>query len=481
MSRLAALLLACVLLLVAAPAEAAPPGYDIRGSWQAVAAASAFSGTITVDRNDCTTGAFSGSAAAGGSTFPVAGRVDGMSVSLTLTFSSEAGDSATATGTFVDGSRITGTFRDSGQFKTSAGDFQLVRRSGPPDDGACPLKRPTTVRVSCDYNVATAIDTCTTTVADATSTPTTPTGTVGYRATQGVFLAGDSCDLRSSPAAPATASCSVQYRGPSGPRVFPDITATYSGDATHAENGAKTQYLPLGGPLDYETPDPGTLEVGTEAPVDGTQAEACAFASAGAPANSGRAFRRAGLPGFEDIMSALKQAQATVGTGTPEQTAAALKRLENVLTQAAAQNQQVDARIERLKASTNQAEIQELAELQRKQTQLFDAISAIRKRLHDVCKAAVANVRSSRPAAAAGARLRAVQIGYAPRRKAKRGPLTLKLKLSKAGLRRAARGRKRVTVYVWVNAVLPSALVARGWPRATMQTVTLTRDGRLAR
>lgn len=474
MSRLAALLLACVLLLVAAPAEAAPPGYDIRGSWEAVAAASAFSGTITIDRNDCATGAFSGSAAAGGSTFPVTGRVDGTSVSLTITFSSEAGDSASATGAFVDGSRITGTFRDSGQFKTSPGDFQLVRRSGPPDDGACPLKRPTSVRVSCDYNVATAIDTCTTTVADATATPTTPTGTVAYKATQGVFLAGDSCDLRSTAAAPATASCSVQYRGPSGPRVFPDITAKYSGDATHAENGAKTQYLPLGGPLEYETPAPGTLEVGTDAPVDGTKVEACAFVSAGGAASAARG---GGPMDFADIAAALKKAQSVIGTGTPAQTSTALKTLDDVLARAAALNQQTDARIEHLKGSTSATDVQELAALQRQQTQLFAAISAMTKRLQDMCRTASANVRS---AVTAAKRMRALRIGYAPRRTAKRGPLTLKLKLSKAGLRRAARGRKRVTVYVWVDEVLPSALVKRGWPRATMQKVVLTRDGKLA-
>lgn len=37
-----------------------------------------------------------------------------------------------------------------------------------------------------------------------------------------------------------------------------------------------------------------------------------------------------------------------------------------------------------------------------------------------------------------------------------------------------------MTVYVWVDEVLPSALVKRGWPRATMQKVVLTRDGKLA-
>lgn len=89
-----------------------------------------------------------------------------------------------------------------------------------------------------------------------------------------------------------------------------------------------------------------------------------------------------------------------------------------MLARAAALNQQTDARIEQLKGSTSATDVQELAALQRQQTQLFAAISAMTKRLQDMCRTASANVRS---AVTAAKRMRALRIGYAPRRTAKRG------------------------------------------------------------
>lgn len=482
MARFLPVLVLLAVVAAAAPAEAAPPGYDIRGAWQGVAASSAFSGTVTFDANNCATGEFSGSAASGGTTFPAGGRVDGTSVSLTIgPFSKEPGDSASGTGSFVDANRITGKFRDNEGFKDTPGDFQLVRQSGPPDDGLCLLKRPTVVRVSCDYNVATSIDTCTATVGDASAAPTTPSGSVRFTAAAGVFSPGDTCTLESSPVAPATASCDVQYRAPSGPRTYPEVTATYSGDAAHAENSGKTQYLALSGPLPFGSPAPGTLELEVNVPADGTKVEACALVAASAVASGSAVLRQFGpslTKVLADVNRIITRLRATTPAGSVKTTAEA----QALVDRAAGEIQRANAEVERLRGSSNADDLARAAELQRDLAKLFEALANIQKAYHDQCMAPIRNLRSVLPGAvAAKTRSKAVRLGYAPARSARRGALKLKLRVSKAALRKAARGRSRVTVYIRVNQVLPSRVLKRGWPRATVRKVVLTRDGRLAK
>ncbi|MFA9271228.1 MAG: hypothetical protein ACEQSX_10805, partial [Baekduiaceae bacterium] len=292
------------------------------------------------------------------------------------------------------------------------------------------------------------------------------------------FSPGDSGALESSPVAPATASCAVQYRAPSGPRTYPEITATYSGDASHAENRGTTRYLALGGPLPYEITTPGTLEVQTTVPADGTKVEACALVSAPATADASDTTSRQRAP-RKDLAQILKEVNVLGGRlklTTPAGSVKTTRDLEAMLGRAAEALDLAREEAGRLRASPNLSDQQQLVELQQQMSRLLEAISNIQKTYHDSCVAPIRNLR-----AVAAARSRAARIGYAPRRSARRGTLVLKLRLSTTALRRAAGKRRRVTVYIRVNEVLPSRVLARGWPRATVQKVVLTRDGRRAR
>lgn len=245
--RPAAVATALLLLLTAgaAGAQAAPPAYDIRGTWQGVAG-SGVSGTVTWETEDCATGAISGRGADSADTWPAAGTIDGAQVTITIgPFTKDPTYSATGVGRFVDANRITGTFRDSDAYKDQAGTFEFVRTSGPPQDGqGCGTsQRVTATTVACNYSVATGANTCTATVADAGAPPrTTPTGDVAFTSRSGgVFSAGDSCALQPTPLSPGVASCSVQWLPPT--TDFPNITASYRGDRDHAPSAGDTTFV----------------------------------------------------------------------------------------------------------------------------------------------------------------------------------------------------------------------------------------------
>ncbi len=135
------------------------------------------------------------------------------------------------------------------------------------EGGACGAKCPdsTVSQVICNLVIATASDTCTATVADASAKPTPPTGAVGFgTAAGGTFPAGTSCSLVPTPASPNTSSCSVTFLPPTAASAAPAITATYAGDATHNGSSAKTTY-PAASELakDVDFSDLGTFH-GTE-------------------------------------------------------------------------------------------------------------------------------------------------------------------------------------------------------------------------
>ncbi len=109
-----------------------------------------------------------------------------------------------------------------------------------------PTSHPTVTQVICNLVIATASDTCTATVGDAaTAGSTNPTGTVSFATRNGgVFSSGNTCNLTPTPLSGNTSSCSVQFLPPSKPGTLPEITATYSGDATHNSSVAETHYGP---------------------------------------------------------------------------------------------------------------------------------------------------------------------------------------------------------------------------------------------
>jgi hypothetical protein len=111
--------------------------------------------------------------------------------------------------------------------------------------GACETPpHVTSTQVICNLVIATASDTCTATVGDgAAAGSTNPTGTVSFASTSGGgFPLGNVCTLVPTPMSPNVSSCSVQFLPPSAPSTLPAITATYSGDKTHAASGGSTHY-----------------------------------------------------------------------------------------------------------------------------------------------------------------------------------------------------------------------------------------------
>jgi cytoskeletal protein CcmA (bactofilin family) len=96
----------------------------------------------------------------------------------------------------------------------------------------------TQTMVSCTPGAVTVgqASTCTATVTDTSTSPSTPSGTVSFTSTgQSSFSAGGSCTLAGSG---AQASCSVSYT-PSA-SGSPTITASYGGDGTHAVSSGST-------------------------------------------------------------------------------------------------------------------------------------------------------------------------------------------------------------------------------------------------
>jgi Ca2+-binding RTX toxin-like protein len=99
---------------------------------------------------------------------------------------------------------------------------------------------PTSTSVSCSPNIL-AIEqstTCTATVTDASSAPTTPTGQVGFYPGGPGSFSGTPCTLSG---AGASASCSATFT-PSGPEAGGDtmLLATYLGDGVYLDSSATT-------------------------------------------------------------------------------------------------------------------------------------------------------------------------------------------------------------------------------------------------
>jgi hypothetical protein len=133
------------------------------------------------------------------------------------------------------------------------------------EGSACAAKcpDPTTAQVTCHPVTATAPDTCTATVADASTTgPSIPTGSVDFASVGGSFPYGAACTLTPAPAPANTSGCSVAYLPPTAAGTTAVITATYAGDASHAGSSGKTTLPPVGEPDAAERAEQGVLAAG---------------------------------------------------------------------------------------------------------------------------------------------------------------------------------------------------------------------------
>ena len=116
--------------------------------------------------------------------------------------------------------------------------------SSPSGGGGSTQSRGTATQVICNRGPDPLDNSvCTATVGDADAPPrTTPTGPVSFTTTTGIFTVGSTCQLQETPSSPGVASCSVTYT-PQAPGVFPLVTATYQGDATHRPSTGSTSFI----------------------------------------------------------------------------------------------------------------------------------------------------------------------------------------------------------------------------------------------
>jgi len=112
-----------------------------------------------------------------------------------------------------------------------------------PSSGTAPIAvlDPTTTSVACTRESGGTEVSCTATVMDTSSTPTTPTGTVTWSVTPTPSTPAAACTLTSSSS--STATCSTTF--PANARLSYNATGNYGGDATHKPSSGGAQ-APIG-------------------------------------------------------------------------------------------------------------------------------------------------------------------------------------------------------------------------------------------
>ena len=283
------------LALAIAPATAMGAQIDVRGTWEAGACTTGtlaeceahpeYPQKFVVETEDFKTGALAGvgETVEGSKESTFTGSISGCTVkthSIQGSYESEATYTLSA-----DGRKLQGTFNDT--FGRKEQPTYGFRASGPgcgspPTEGeeGGSAKRPTGTTVVCNYEFATMQDTCVASVGDGgTGTPSTPTGTVKFTTTSGGFASGATCTLAATPLSPSVASCQLVYfTAYSG---LPAITASYSGDSSHAPSSGRTTFLGAApGEGSLEAPGgpageyPSEVSLETEVPAPGTTVEA---------------------------------------------------------------------------------------------------------------------------------------------------------------------------------------------------------------
>ncbi|HWF33418.1 MAG TPA: hypothetical protein VG188_12775 [Solirubrobacteraceae bacterium] len=384
----------------------------------------------------------------------------------------------------------------------------------------------TGLTVMCDYDVLSSQDTCTATVADSSGTPTSPTGAVTFaNASGGFFAFGTTCALHSSPSAPSTGYCSVQY-GPGAGAGFPNIAASYAGDPTHAAATGSTRFIvPGGDPASYDESGPGSgypnelsVEVQTPAPKTEVQAGVNAGETK-APASSGKHLRAIEDPDivpemreevaerereerYPDIVPTMRKeveereiqyekdiremrteinemqraraglnAQATDELTRVVQDDSIL--LKQIAQQTASPGLKKDAASQQVlgKLSKESSELQkEIGEALRIQHEQLEGVV----RATGSSLAAASNARAAKhKSKAIKPRGRLVALGHARVLAAAGGKVKLHVRLSRTLLKRLAHGRKTVNVNLRILMVVPSNVASSGLPIGMVRTVTL--------
>jgi hypothetical protein len=119
-----------------------------------------------------------------------------------------------------------------------------------PDIGADELRHATTTAIACvppSFTIGTGNSSCTATVTDTGTGPTTPTGDVNFATgSSGDFSGGGVCTL--SPVSPGVASCELSYTPTAVGTGSHHITGSYAGDTTHEPSLGSTDIAVLARP-----------------------------------------------------------------------------------------------------------------------------------------------------------------------------------------------------------------------------------------
>lgn len=349
-----------------------------------------------------------------------------------------------------------------------------------PQPPAAEARHATAVQVICNYLVATGVDTCTATVGDADAKPTIPTGTVSFAASLGTLL-GASCTLQAKPSSGNTASCAVQYRRPYGSTKFPEVSAAYSGDATHKASLGATRFLILGGPANFTSQFPNQLSYEVPVDADGTRVTSCGTASSkGSGKGTGLlATKAVRLQLGTALAPALRDMTQQLLLLDDRQTQAVLPALDRAVQQAA----EVLGKNEADYAAKVQAGAskQQLAKLRSENEAVKKAMSELNKAMEGICKSSGATKQALTTASAAAAKKRrtAVVLGRVSVNSAKAGSLKVTLKLSRAKVKQLTRKKKTATVYVRTIVRVPHPLFKSGLPRVALQQVKIDRQGKV--
>lgn len=524
MQRISFAALAIAALLAAlAPAALAAPPVDVSGTWNVHSSGCGctFQETYAMDPS----GNVTGTGPEPGWT--VTGRVSGYTFEYTDHYAGSYESHVTVT-VSGDGSSYTGAFHDS---NGSEGEIRGTHLSGGGKEAEGEKAggaHASAMAVSCDLDELTLQDTCTATVADtAAVSPTGPTGTVTFSAPGGFFPFGKACTLHSSPSAPSTSFCSVEYAPGSG-SGFPNVSASYPGDSTHGAAGGSTRFVVPGGePAGYEESGPGsgypselTVEVKTPAPKTEVQA-GVDKGETKPPAPPGKHLRALEDPDiipemreaaaerereerYPDVIpemrkeveereiqyekdlremrteiNAMERKRAGLNTQATEELTRLLQDDNTLAKQMAEQIASPGLKrdpasqpvLEKLTKQSNelQKEVGEVLNIQHRQVEgvLRAAPSSLASWIASTARSGKRHAAKPRPTG------QLVELGRSRVVAGGAGAVKLRLHLNKALLRRLAHGRKSVKLNLRILMVVPSRVFKTGLPLGTLRTITV--------
>jgi hypothetical protein len=487
-------------LLLASTALAAPPTYDLQGTWSSGPLNSDGShapadGTQTVTQMNMTTGEFSGHSEVDGIAFELAGIESGTALEFTQ---SEGGyvahDKVPVLSILPDGNVGGNGSFESGEFwmevvsssTSSKGEEEAAKKAKEEEaakkakeEAEKSAKRPSATMVTCNYEFATSENTCVAVVGDAgTGTPVTPTGSVTFTTTSGGF-SGASCSLTPTSTSPSVANCTLVYETANS--GLPEITATYGGDARHTPSVGHTQFLgagseegtaetPPGKPGEY----PNEIDLGFEVPTNGTTVEGAAQGSDPNPAPV--PLTLPGLASLDSVSAAdlkLVETDATKVDDSGAQNPGSVKEMNQSI-------EKLDQRTIEVAHSANPVEQAEAKTLTKDANEAIEAADKMLKQQEEVLKSISHNLGSvfvaSRRKSAGKQKTKTIEsLAHVVQDNVAAGKHKLALKLNGAELKKLAGKHSSVSVYVRVDMLLPSALYESGLPRVFVKRVTLKR------